>query len=762
MITTIEVAGEATYPADGGKLAELRAINYLFGHNGSGKTTISRAIEDPQICAGYKLAWRDGRAMKTLVYNRDFVELNFGDQLKGIFTLGADSTKAVGEVERLQTNIEKLDLAIDGLQRNLTGGDGAKGRYAELANSRDALEDACWESQKTHKEYFQNGFTPNRGNKAAFCDKLLHELDSNAAELAELDDLKVEAATVFQAATPPEPAIASISFDGFASIEADPILSRRVVGRDDVVIAGLIARLGNSDWVKQGVGYLEVSDGVCPFCQQSAPADLLAHLNRFFDEQYEADLAKIDALADRYEAATKNVAGRIDALLASPSSFLDVKTLTEKYALFKTTAQLNYDRLKAKRREPSSAVTLERTKEAVAAMDTVLRHSNEAIAHYNVTISDIATSKQTLAIKIWRFVVEERRTDLTTYSTTTVNIQRSIEGLETKLTEKKRERTELQNQQREIEASARSVLPTVAEINRVLSSFGFTGFKLSVAGERRDMYQIVRADGSGAAKTLSEGERSFITFLYFYHLLVGSTSGTDMMTEKVVVFDDPVSSLDAEVLFIVSALIRKVVSDMRTGQGKVRQIFVLTHNIYFHKEVSYDRDRKRDICRKDETFWVVRKRDNVSAAHRYAFNPIKTSYDLLWEEARNPERATLTIQNTLRRIVENYLVVLGGWRQDSIVALFEGRDQQICASLFSWFNDGSHGAHDELYLAADEAAVEGYLRVFAMVFDKTGHIEHYKMMMHRTENANEGALVAAASIPPAAPQSTGDTSSASG
>ena len=88
---------------------------------------------------------------------------------------------------------------------------------------------------------------------------------------------------------------------------------------------------------------------------------------------------------------------------------------------------------------------------------------------------------------------------------------------------------------------------------------------------------------------------------------------------------------------------------------------MLTHNIYFHKEVSYDRDRPASGCRNDETFWVVRKRDSFSSLHHYAFNPVKTSYELLWEDVRDTERANLTIQNTLRRIVENYLVVLGGW-----------------------------------------------------------------------------------------------------
>lgn len=83
----------------------------------------------------------------------------------------------------------------------------------------------------------------------------------------------------------------------------------------------------------------------------------------------------------------------------------------------------------------------------------------------------------------------------------------------------------------------------------------------------------------------------------------------------------------------------------------------------------------------------------------------------------------------MRRIVENYLTVLGGLKADEIVEKFEGRDAQICASLFSWINDGSHSSHDDVYVAVDDNAVQGYLRVFKEVFERTGHGAHYRMMM---------------------------------
>lgn len=67
----------------------------------------------------------------------------------------------------------------------------------------------------------------------------------------------------------------------------------------------------------------------------------------------------------------------------------------------------------------------------------------------------------------------------------------------------------------------------------------------------------------------------------------GSNSESGMTSDRVVVFDDPVSSLDSEILFIVSSLIKGIFEEIRNGTGHIKQVFMLTHNVYFHKEVTF-------------------------------------------------------------------------------------------------------------------------------------------------------------------------------
>ena len=67
-------------------------------------------------------------------------------------------------------------------------------------------------------------------------------------------------------------------------------------------------------------------------------------------------------------------------------------------------------------------------------------------------------------------------------------------------------------------------------------------------------------------------------------------------------------------------------------------------------------------------------------------------------------------------------------------------EKVICRSLFSWVNAGSHNAHDDAYVTPSDAMIESQLRVFRAIFESTGHIAHYNMMM------GEGLAEAPASV----------------
>ena len=89
------------------------------------------------------------------------------------------------------------------------------------------------------------------------------------------------------------------------------------------------------------------------------------------------------------------------------------------------------------------------------------------------------------------------------------------------------------------------------------------------------------------------------------------------------------------------------------------------------------------------------------------------------------------IQNMMRRILEYYFKYIGNIDKKDIINKFEGKDKIICNALYSWMEAGSHASalSEELYVSTDNQTTEKYREVFLQIFEKTGHINHYDMMM---------------------------------
>ena len=97
MIQSIRIQDEASYGEIPQDLEDLSQHNFIFGANGTGKTTISKIIAEESAFPHCAVTWRGATTLETLVYNRDFVNKNFDQpsELKGIFTLGEEDRDAI-------------------------------------------------------------------------------------------------------------------------------------------------------------------------------------------------------------------------------------------------------------------------------------------------------------------------------------------------------------------------------------------------------------------------------------------------------------------------------------------------------------------------------------------------------------------------------------------------------------------------------------------------------------------------------------------
>ena len=272
MIELIHLANEGAYDSAGTKLEDLKKLNFIFGSNGSGKTTISRIIEGSGIFPNCQVTWAGGFSLETLVYNKDFVEKHFDAEssIKGVYTFG-ENVEVAEKIKRLKGEADATQAKLNGLRKNLIGEDGTGGKQKERETLAAQFVEDVWIAKKSFDD-LDTAFTGLNNSKKNFCERYLKEASSNGAPLMDISELREDAATVFSGSLTKASALPDKGSSIIAVLESSAILNKKIIGKEDVDIAALIEKLGNSDWVHQGRQYFDELEGQCPFCQQKTDA----------------------------------------------------------------------------------------------------------------------------------------------------------------------------------------------------------------------------------------------------------------------------------------------------------------------------------------------------------------------------------------------------------------------------------------------------------------------------------------------------------
>ncbi|WQX86499.1 AAA family ATPase [Helicobacter pylori] len=740
-ISQISLKKVATFDENGASFKDLNSINFIYGANGSGKTTTSsflknlaeNGIEDK--FANSKIAWYNNESLKIEVYNKQFKEEQFrNSQVKGIFTLGKKTNE---NLENIESKKESINEEKEKKKKN-------EKSLQKLEQERKEKEkdfaDRCWEKlYKKNEEDFKETLEGFK-RKEKFKEKILEEFKSNKhneSEIVKLEELKENIKIVFSE-NQTELVPLECNLTDFDSIENHSIWEQKIVGSGDVAIADLIKKLSNEDWVAWGREYIK-ENSICPFCQkETITEEFKKQLESYFDTSYQESTETIREKMEDYTNKTAEVLERLDKIVETEQKNQQIKLNTESFKriveTLKSKINGNQQKMFDKGKEMSRSFKLESTKNEIKEIRDLIDTANQQIANHNEIIKDIKNQKKICVEQTWKFLVNEFKSDIQEYNKKYCGLEKGINNLEKAISENQEEVKRLENEIRELEknmVSIKPIVPIVNEINAFLKGYGFTNFSLAYTEDEKS-YRIQREDGQLVGETLSEGEVTFITFLYYYHLAKGSLKENDISKNKVLVIDDPISSLDSNILFIVSVLVKDLMKETMEEKTNIKQIIILTHNTYFYKEITLEYDLK---CYQGKySFWIIKKDNNVSKIKDYKENPIKNSYELLWQEvkqAKDNNASWVSLQNVMRRIIEYYFRILGGFKHnDSLSECFENiEEQRVCNSFISWFNDGSHGISDDLFVQSQDTSIETYLKVFEKIFKETGHEAHYKMMM---------------------------------
>lgn len=728
MITRITLKNIASYDDTGSVIQDLSAVNFLYGTNGSGKTTISRYLHSVN-CEVQSTDFADCQIesdddCEVVVYNQDFKNKIYQTgKLPGVFTIGEDTIEHVSKIEQLKEEKQKKSDYLK--KRKLT----LEEKESEQKGILAEYKEAAWEILGDYQKDFQKVFTGLRGNKEKFLTELRerYRISPGGSNIIERESLVESYSSLYSTSPQTIVTISPIDFSRIREVEDNPIWRQVVIGNKDADIAGLVEHLQNADWVRSGLKFIEDDSDVCPFCQKHTIDEIFrTKLEQYFNQQFQEATDLISTLITEYQQLSNFISQKILELATNP------KVNGDKISSFNTQFDAHKDKVLGiminKKEKPSLQSEIPTGIDLFNRVSEYIIEVNQLIERNNQLASNISVERNNLINNVWVNLLSSRNAIIQQFENRLTKVQSAIEGITDSISKGQELLDQISSELEEENRKVTSTQPTIDAINRQLRSYDFDSFKIVPHPDIENHYQICRLDNTPVKNTLSEGEVTFITFLYFAQLILGGSEEDNAGNDKIVVIDDPVSSLDSSILYIVSSIIKKMRDNLLNKKGNVKQLIVLTHNVSFYRDVSFFNGRPRE--HQHLRYYLIRKPNSISEIQQCEKNPIDSYYGLLWNELKQENNSHIGIQNTMRRILEYYFKILGGFTDEDIIGDFPTiEEQEICRSLICWINDGSHTIPEELYVETGDTIVSKYLNVFKEIFKHSNQMAHYNMMM---------------------------------
>jgi len=656
------VLRDFTWPAD---LPAFGRFNLIYGWNGSGKTTLSRvfrAIEQ-------RIAYSPGEAtlhidghpatgqdfpkttVPVRVFNRDFVnETVFpvsGGDVPPIFIVGKESVERQKDLDRLKAERSQKETALQ------------QARSADQQAERE-LDRHCVDRARvikdtlrvpgpgSYNEYNKTDYRARAGRMVTSEDGPSHRLsdsDRDSLLIQHRANVKPKVASVPYRF----PSLKKLQSDAAAMLSATVTSSAMESLKDDPTL---------SDWVRHGLGlHKSRAAETCLFCEQSLPGARLSALESHFSAEYDQffdrlnqQRATLSKLVD--EAQGLRLPDRM-ALYDDLSPHYDARRVELEDAFKGASVFVSglLQALDAKRSQPFKSMQLDI--EVPTVDEEAISRLNEVIARHNAACDDFqartASARDRLAFDLIAESLDE-------YSLLAAAVRAASDAIGPLEKEVKRLIEEIGRLEREIVEHRQPA----EELNEDLRKYlGHDELSLQV---KETGYQLLRH--GQLAEALSEGERTALALLYFLKSLRDRRFD---LRHGVVVLDDPVSSLDANALYLAFGFIRHRTQD-------AGQLFVLTHNFplfrqvrnWFHHQTGQN---KKDVNQRPARFYMLDRvhGSNPRCTTLRALDPLLEQYESEYHylfacvhRAANAPGATALEQNyglpnIARRLLEMFL-----------------------------------------------------------------------------------------------------------
>ncbi|WP_414615711.1 AAA family ATPase [Stenotrophomonas muris] len=728
MIRTISIHRHKSFHPTNVHLVQIpnKAATYIYGLNGAGKSAIGEVVDglarnDPEF-AHCRIETTDNARYRYMVYNHYYVERLIGQPIQGIFTVGEVDTIRQQRIQDIETRNGELDGLIAGAAASVSAAESNIAK--EFVRAKDDIWKAHEWGKKTALGSLLEGY--GRNKEKFFTDLRTHVLPEDG-QLDTIERLEKRWADV--SGTESERASVSLDTSALSRIENDPIWSEAVEVSIASRLAPLVAELGNADWVARGQAYTHKDQ--CPFCQQNLPNGFRDELARLLEGERKAKVDRITLLVQNYASQLEALEQRAQTILADP----DAKEAGVELAWTQARGAFHDTLTALRQKEAQPGMTVSIAPVNVGTLVESLAKLNALITDFNSRVRDRKGERGRIKAMLFQVMHAERVDAYAYHSALLASLQETEAQAKADLHAKRQERDSLNNELRDLRGHQRGIDASIDAINGRLRSLGITAFSIDrKVGEDR-VYCLARPGlASSETKSLSEGEKTLIAFLYFMESLKGSHDEDEAVDSRrtIAVIDDPISSLSQNYVYDVATMIHRELAKPQSRPQLVKQVIVLTHNLFFFHELV--RQHIKNLANAHNHCGLLRV---VKKTHSEveALDPTKllNDYDAWWQilrDAKDGKVPTQIVPNAMRNILEQFFTFTTGSSDfpEAVQQLTDADTSSKYAALDRFVDRGSHGdAINGPPIDWTEYDVRYLLGKFRAMFKAIGHEPHYLM-----------------------------------
>lgn len=702
-IEKLGVFSDYKKPSD---MEPFQRFNLIYGLNGSGKTTLSRFFSNlnegqadgfPDL--KYKIKTSDGDfkqgesyARKIRVFNAEYVDANIGKlegTLNPIYVIGAENKTLAETVKADEDRLSDMTQQLLDEQSELEKLQKKRGKiFTDIAPK--ITEDAKGAVTRTYNK---------RNAEIAY--KGLASLQQ-----LKLDDLAEASKAMKQPAmnkltdfTIPQIQLGQTEKPLFEAIELQVAAVSSILQQS--AISSAINRLKeNPDlaaWVEAGRElHTQTTDGKCEYCGQKIPEDREVELAAHFNSSDANLKAEIERAIDDNQVVREQVERIVG--LSEQALYPELQEEFSAQATILSSQQFEIIRCLEELEKALSDKLTKRTESysltfpslTSSAWNNAMYSINALIKRHNAETEDFEQRLNANFAKIETHHLSTIDQEVKRVTALISAVEQRIAVLsEGDASNKTLGISALSKRIKDNRAKISNSQQAAIDLSEKLAAFlGRDDLKFEPEGEG---YRIMRF--GRAAKRLSEGEKTAITFLYF----VVSLGDQDFdLEEGIVVIDDPISSLDSSSVYQAFAYLKNAVKD-------AKQIFLLTHNFEFLKLLlNWFQHIPRPAQNGKSTYWMLHCSSTQVGTRETEIRPLdkvllqnKNEFAYLLKELMRFKsdgsiQTAYPIPNMIRKVLETFLEQhsTGGTLYKKLENL--DFDDAKKTALYKFANDQSH------------------------------------------------------------------------